>query len=133
LSKLRFWEHPTSSGEKMEKHSGMGGQVIVYRQTEIIEFLHVFDVELTLSKFLPAKKIRTLVAKRIEVDPEEILMLKKIEIRLESITYYLVKIGPDSEVLADSKWLQFPTMMITTQLSTIATTKLRQLKQLKRI
>ena len=28
LSKLRFWEHPTSSGEKMEKHSGMEGQVI---------------------------------------------------------------------------------------------------------
>jgi len=27
LSKLRFWEHPTSSGEKMEKHSGMEGQV----------------------------------------------------------------------------------------------------------
>jgi hypothetical protein len=96
---------PTGSGEKTEKHSDMDGQVVVFRQTQIIEFLHVSYEELNLSVSLPPQKNRRFLAKKIQVNPEEILMLKKIEIREKSIIYWLVEIGPDSKVLKGSKWL----------------------------
>ena len=101
-NKPRF---PTGSGEKMETRIDMNGHIVVFRQTEIIEFLHVDDMAMTLPLSVPAcQEISFLVASAIQVDPEEILMFQKIEIREKSITYWLLELGPDSEVFEEYRW-----------------------------
>ena len=109
LSKLRFWEHPSGSGDKMEEHSGMEGRIVVFRKTKVIEFLHVYDAELYLSlESRPAQKSRRLVAEKIRVDPEDIVTLKKVqqsEVTSKSVTYWLVELRSNSHLKTDSDWL----------------------------
>jgi hypothetical protein len=98
---------PSQPGGDME------GKIVVFRQTRITEYLHVFDVEMNLPKTL-YKDAGRLIAKKIGVNPSEIKRFRRIEqneTEKMPFTCWLVEIRSDSKVHADFKWLSLEDLL----------------------
>ena len=126
-AKIKNWFSPAERGDEVEvspsseletankdettpniwARKNLEGKIVVFRRTQTVEFLHVFDADMYLPKSC-YKSPGRFVCEKIGVDPYEILALIKIqqnETGKMSFTCWLVELHSGTKVLTDSKWL----------------------------